>query len=386
MKHPRPPYIISLLLSSGILVAAAGFNVNGITPQPLFTDLDQFVLAAEEIHFADGVQVSSGDLASNGRIFISGENIVNGNLFADEIRIAGDTVINGNVSFNKFHLADNAEVLGEESTPISLPIIQLPDIPEIQPQGDDVTVENEETISPGNYNRIEVKEGAKLTLTPGAYNLNELILRDNSKLIYSDVTIVNIKQNLKIQNKVLIAPDNVNTKPTVLTINFSPETKFQGKNKEPKVAGTNVITIGEESFLSFKLVAPKSKVVFGGRTTFRGQILANDINVGEESILSRSRALISISDPQKIIESPSGPIFPVNEILVDLIPETTPEEANEIILTVNGRTIGFIESINMYQIEIQVADEQELDSLIAVLETNPKVERAFPNFIYSQNF
>jgi len=383
MKHPRIGYIISLLASSGILAAAAGFNVNTITPQPLFTDLDQFVLVAEEIHLAGGVQVSSGDLASNSRIFISGENIVNGNLFSDEIRIASSAVINGSVSFNKLHLADTAEVLGEESTPISLPVIQLPNLPEVQPNGNDVIVENKETLNPGNFNRIEVKKGAKLTLVPGVYNLNELILRDSSRLIYSDTTTVNIRQNLKVQNKVLIAPNNTNLEPTALTINFSPESKSQGKNKEPKVVGSNVITIGEESFLSFKLVAPKSKVVFGGKITFRGQVIAKEIQVGEGGALSKELTGAKIALPEDIIEDPDGGVYPLSELLVLLTPDATPEDALVVANEINGRIVGVVQSINLYQIEIPVATIEDLESLIIILRgrTDLKVDGVFRDFL-----
>ncbi len=379
MKRIKPHHIISVLAGGSLIFAVIVSN------KPLFSSLEQFVLVAEEeIHLAGNVQTSSGDIASNGRIFVSGENIINGNLFANEIRVAGGTTINSNVSFNKFHLADTAEILGEESTPISLPIIQLPEVPEIQPQGDDIIIENEETISPGTYNKIDVKEGAKLTLVPGGYSLNELILRNNSKLIYSSTTTLNIRQNLKIQNKVLIA-SNTNIPPTALTINFSPELKFQGKNKEPKVAGPNVITVGEDSFISFKLVAPNSKVIFGNRVTFRGQILAKEIQVGEDSILSLDVAASLQPRLEDIVSTEEGDKFVVNQVILQLIPNGSFADANIIANSINGRIVGTIPSINLYQLVVPTITAGELEIVIQQLiaQQNPKIKNVSENIIIS---
>jgi hypothetical protein len=164
------------------------------------------------------------------------------------------------------------------------------------------------------------------------------------------------------------------------------ESKAAGKGKgkqQPK--GIQPVNINGDSFLSFKLLAPNTKVILGNRNTFRGQIIAKEIQVGEEGVLSEVVTLSLISDPEKIIESSSGPIFPVNEVLVDFMPDIRFLEARNIIDNVNGRIVGFIEVINMYQIKIPVTSEQELNLVIQTLESNTKVERAFPNILYSEN-
>ncbi len=94
------------------------------------------------------------------------------------------------------------------------------------------------------------------------------------------------------------------------------------------------------------------------------------------------------SDPEKIIESVEGPIFIVNEILLDLIQDATIADAGAIASSINGRVVGFVEAINLYQIQVSTVSEPELSLLIQTLEASgdPKIERVFPNFIYSQNF
>ena len=382
MRNVKPHHIISSLAIGGLFLATLNFNT-----QPLFTDLNQFVLVAEDrIHLAGDVQVSSGDLAVNGEIAIAGSNIISGNLFSDEIKIAGGTQINGDASFNELKLTQNSEILGTTSTPISLPIIELPDIPDFIPGNQDLIIQEDRVISPGDFNKLEVKEGVTLTLNPGTYNLNELALRDGAKLLFAATTTINIKQTLKINTNVLIAP-NVNISPTALIFNIKLESKTTRKGKqEPK--GVRIVTIGGDSFISFKLVALGSKVHLGDRITFRGQIFAEEIRVGEGSILSREDVFVKESDPEKIIESVEGPIFIVNEILLDLIQDATIADAGAIASSINGRVVGFVEAINLYQIQVSTVSEPELSLLIQTLEASgdPKIERVFPNFIYSQNF
>lgn len=47
------------------------------------------------------------------------------------------------------------------------------------------------------------------------------------------------------------------------------------------------LDIGQDSSLSFLLLAPNSQVSLRKQVTFRGQILAREIRVGEDSIISR---------------------------------------------------------------------------------------------------
>lgn len=363
----RVPHLSVLLAAGAVMLAAFSFS-----SQPFFASLDQFVLVAEKgIHLAEGAQVSSGDLAANEEITVAANNIVSSNLFSDQIKIAENTRINGNASFNKLQLAPSSSILGSTSTPISLPIIKLPEIPDFYTGEQNLTITRDQSINPGNFNNIEVKPNAALTLTPGTYNLNKLELRENSRLLFSGPTTLNLKEEFKTGQRALIA-QTTDIAPTDLAVNF---------------LGSKPVTTGADSFVSFKLVAPKSRAHLGERTTFRGQILAEEIDVGEGSILSLGTSLIFTSNPANVIESVAGPIFIVNEILLDLTQDATIVDANAIASSVNGKILGFIEAINMYQLQVPTFSEAELESLVQSLETsaNPKIERVLPNFIYSQN-
>ncbi len=362
MKNIKPHHIISLLAMGGIIFAALNFS-----NQPLFTNLDQFVLVAQDkIHLANSVQISSGDLAANKEIAIAENNIINSNLFSDKIKIAENTQINGNASFNELKLAQNSEILGATSTPLSLPVVQLPSIPTFPIGIQDLIVKEDQTLNSGNFNRIEVKENITLTLNPGIYNLNKLELRANSKLLFSGKTAINVKEELKINEKVLIAP-NVNISATDLEINF---------------AGNKPIAIGQEAFISVKLLAPKSTVHLGERITFRGQILAKEIKVGEDSIIARQDFFSKESDPTKIVED-QGVKFIVNEILVLFKDEIASLDVQQVADLVDGRITGFIPVPKIFKIEIATQTVEELNSKIQAIKNsnNPLVVEVVQNLV-----
>ena len=423
MRNVKPHHIISGLAIGGLFLATLNFNT-----QPLFTDLNQFVLVAEDrIHLAGDVQVSSGDLAANGEIAIAGSNIISGNLFSDEIKIAGGTQINGDASFNELKLTQNSEILGITSTPISLPVIELPDIPDFIPGNQDLVIQEDQVISPGSFNKLEVKEGVTLTLNPGTYNLNELALRESSKLLFSSTTIINIKEELKINKRVLIS-QTTDIPSTDLIVNLSsqgraqrltssladssersrgkssdnrsqgppedkparkPETKpkpqsrpapHRGSASKTPVSVVKPITIGEDSLISFKLVAPGSKVHLGNRVTFRGQILAEEIKVGEGSILSREKEFEKESDPTKIVED-GGIKFVVNEIVILFKEGATINDLLVIADFVGGQATGFLPDLEMGKIEVSTQTVEELNNLIDLIRSsgNPLIEEILPN-------
>lgn len=376
MKNFNICLVISILVIGGLLfvilnyigqlnsLAALGFN-----NQPFFSSLEQFILAGNKIELSDNIQVSSGDLAANQEIKIAENNIINGNLFSDKIKIGATSTINGNASFNELEIAPTAKILGQTSTLVFLPIIQLPEILAFQTGEQDLTITQNQTINPGNFDEIEVKENISLTLNPGIYNLNKLKLNQNSKLLFSALTTINIQKELVIEEKVFIAQ----------TKNI-PSTSLQINVQEDKD-----IDIGKDSLISLKLLAPNSQINLKQRITFRGQILAKEIKVGENSILSRQDFFSKESDPAKVIIDQDGSQFLVNEIVVNFTNFATFSDAQNIANLVNGRIIGFVESLNAYQIEIFIATSQELETKIQTIRqsNNPLVEGVFRNYIVS---
>ncbi len=400
-KHIKNHHIISALAAGGIAFAA--FNFNGT---PLFNNLDNFVLfASEEIQIEQGTQVSSGDLGSNGKIDIEKDVIINGNLFANEITIDKDSTINGNASFNKLKPHKNSRILGTQTKPVQLPIANIPNVSEFQIGTQDFRFEGAtNTLSVGSYRDIILEKNARLNLSGGAYNLRKLELKENSTFIFNGSTTINIQFKLKGKDRVSILPGQ-NIKPDDLTINYlglRPRNEKEEKEDDDNEIDSEMdnqekkdhkaskigrpIVFGKNSFLNFKLLAPKASVHIGKESTVRGQILARKIKIEKNSILSREQTGFKIAKPEDIITDPDGGVYPINELLVSLTPEATILDAQTIAASVNGRIIGIVSSINLYQIGVPAGSIQELENLISILRSNPKVEGVFRNFVVPKQF
>ncbi len=397
-KHLKGHHIISTLGIAGIAFAVMNFSGT-----PLFNSLDSFVLfGSEGIVLEQETQVSSGDLGSNREIDIQKDAIVNGNLFADKITLDKNVTINGNVSFSKLKIEKETQILGTQTKPVSLPIANLPEIPDFQIGTQDFRFEGQNNaLAAGTYRDITLEKNGRLTLTGGVYNLSKLDLKENSTLIYSAPTTLNIQQELKGQQKVSILP-GLNLKPDDLAINYQgkkekgdengddddnngdegdegggkDKNKDKGKDKEEdkEKNGTKSIQFGKASFLNFKLLAPKTEVHIGEATTLRGQILARKIKIEKDSILSREEVFEKESDPEKVTEV-NREKFVLNEIIVVLSGDATFDDAQDIANLVTGRVIGFVDRPQTYKIEVNVTTPSELDNLITLVESqnNPLI-------------
>ena len=391
MNFVKPHLVASLLVASGLVRAAASSSQSANSPP--FSNLDQFVLpAGDEIQLEDNVQISSGDIASNNKIDIQKESIINGDLFADRVTIDKDATINGNISYNKLNIKKESQVLGTQTTPIQLPIVNLPQTPDFQTGIQNFKFIGDDNVLPaGNYRDITLEKNSKLTLTGGTYNLNKLELKENSTLIFQAPTTINIQFKLKGQQHIAILPGQ-NLSPTDLTINYSGIAAKQEKeddeeeidqlftNEEKKDLKDGKIgrpvLFGKDSFLNFKLLAPKAKVNLGGRNAFRGQIFAEEISVGKNTILSLDISSSLIPRPEDVVLTPDGARFVVNQIILQLTSAGTFEDANAVANSVGGRIVGKVMSINLYQIQVSTRTANELDVLIQQIKSqqDPKVK------------
>ncbi|MDP3947312.1 MAG: polymer-forming cytoskeletal protein, partial [bacterium] len=382
MQNIKPHYVISLLAAGGIALAALNF-----TSPPLFENTDNFVLfAQEEIKLEQGVQVSSGDVGSNGDIDIQKDAIVNGNLFADKITVDKNTTINGNVSFNKLKLHKDAQILGTQTKPVQLPIAILPEIPDFPVGTQDFKFEGQaNTLAAGNYRDVVLEESGRLVLSGGVYNLRKLELKDNSTLIFNSPTTINIQFKLKGQKHVSILPGQ-SIKPTDLVINYlgiRPKNEKEEKEdddeeinalhdekekkdlKEGKIG--RPVVFGKESFLNFKLIAPKASVKIGETSTLRGQVLARKVRVGEGAILSLKFYFSIPSKPEDLVVV-DGINFFVNSVMVNFTDDATSEDAERIAVLINAKIGGFGPVTNLYKFKVFTRTVSELEDAIAKIE------------------
>ncbi len=405
--------ISALILFSGL----AGFNKNFInfknfvasialnnSQSPNLKPLSDFVLfASEELKLEKDIQVSSGDLGSNKNLDIQKDAIINGNLFADKITIDRNTQINGNASFNKLKIQKDAQILGNQIKPVSLPIANLPDIPDFSIGTENFKFQGQDNIlSAGNYRDLILEKDSRLVLSGGIYNLRKLELKEKSVLVFSAPATLNIQFKLMDQKNVSILPGQ-NLAPQDLSINYlGIRPRYEKEEKEDddeEIEGLldenerkdchegkigRPVIFGQNSFLNFKLLAPKTKVHIGESITLRGNIWGKEIHIGENSILSLGMVFVKELDPQKVIIDSEKSIYPVNEVIVNFANDATIVDAQSIAELIHGTIVGYISFANAYQIEVSAASEIELDVIIDQIKSldNPKIEGAFPNFIH----
>jgi len=373
-------HVVYMAIFTFVVVVALTVSASHNGSEPLFTDLDQFVLFAEQnVNLEEDVQISSGDTGSNEEINIKKDSIISGNLFANTVDLEKRSVINGNASFNELKIKKDAEILGEQITPVSLPIAILPTIPSFTTGTQNFTFTGDgNTLPQGNFNNVTLKKDATLTLSGGMYNVSRLILNNNSTLIFSTTTTINIIKELIGHDDVSILPD-ANIIFDDITINYD----GRANNNNTKEVGIKPVIFGKNSFLNFKLLAPTAKVLLGQQTTLRGQIVAKEIRVGKESVLSREELFEKESDLTKVVEDEQGVLFVGNELVVEFVDTTTFSDAQAVAELVNGTITGFDPNPPAYKIELPT---DTVDGMVDAFQTiiasnNPLIIEVFPNVI-----
>jgi len=197
--------------------------------------------------------------------------------------------------------------------------------------------------------------------------------------------IVNVQRELKSQERVAILED-AGLAPQDLLINYIGRDP-QAEAGEDDDDGDDIkpALFGKRSFLNLKLMAPEASVQIGEETTLRGKILARKVRVGKGTVMSIGQAAVKIAQPSEIITDPGGGVYPINTILVSLLPGATTEDALKMTQAVNGRIVGEVSSINLYQVEVQTRTIEELEALIAALRgrTDLKVDGVFRDYLIS---
>ena len=380
-------------------LAAAFFNFNN---PPLLQNTDNLVLfASEELKLEQDVQVSSGDLGSNKNLDIEKDVIISGNLFVNRTTIDKNTAINGNASFNKIKLHKDAQILGIQTKPVQLPIANLPEI-----QAFNIGTQNfnftgaTNTLAAGNYRDIVVEKSSRLELSGGIYNLRKLELKENSALIFNASTTLNIQFKLRGHGKISILPGQ-NIKHDDLKINYLgiklKKEKIEKENDDNEIESEmdnqekkdhkarrigRPIVFGKESFLNFKLLAPKAKVIIGKESTLRGQVLVRKIKVGKDSILSREEVFEKESDPTKIVEE-QGIKFIGNELIILFVDSVTFANALQVADLVNGKITGFDPNPPTYKIVLPSSNASDMNEAIQkIIDMNdPLIIEVIPNFV-----
>ena len=209
-------FLFPILLVGGLAYAVTTFGST-----PLFDSTEDFVLFSnEKITLEQKTQISSGFLGSNNGIHIKKENIVNSDMFADEIALDKETQVNGNISYNKLTTQKSTQVFGVQTNQVNLLIAVIPDIPEFQPGQDNVIVAGDtNTLNQGNYFNILLKKSSKQQIQ----HTKQSNIKDTSNTNKNINTFKNINDS------------NNNNSPN---INASKDSNVNNKNDSNSLYGT----------------------------------------------------------------------------------------------------------------------------------------------------
>lgn len=192
---------------------------------------------------------------------------VNGN-----IELKGSSTVNGNAD-----LSDSATLTGlgmltgirRTMSPPTFPDVVLPPGPNPETQPDAAYSGGLHTLDPGFYNKLEIDNGAEVTFSPGNYVVKELIVKNNSKLVFHDTTPCNIFATGKVEME----------KYNIVNTSRDPK-NFRILADETNNPDVNV---KEGSTGYYVVYAPESTVLVDNGSTIYGVVVGRDITVKNSS-------------------------------------------------------------------------------------------------------
>jgi hypothetical protein len=100
----------------------------------------------------------------------------------------------------------------------------------------------------------------------------------------------------------------------------------------------------------------------------------------DKKVVDLGEALVKLPDESSLIQTAEWGEVPANQVIIVLDEGFGRDYADSIASSkLDGRVVGFIEYLNLYQIETSGADEADLREAISRAENDPNVEIAVPN-------
>jgi DNA-binding beta-propeller fold protein YncE len=245
----------------------------GVSAQP--TSLSDYSLYANtRLKVGKGALLVAGAVGSNALVKMKGSCDVTGPIVGDDIRIGSGTIVHGSVYGNSL-AASGATIHGATISPVAFPLIVLPPPAAITPGGTSVFVVPgaTQTIPPGNYDRIDIRDGARVTLT-GSIDADVLITHGSTADISCSVALCNVgvRTLLKLTGQV---------------------GTFASGHIHFRYGGTKTVKVGHPGAVVFAdLEAPfaQLKLLSSPRVlaNYIGQFTADRITVGNGGVVKRS--------------------------------------------------------------------------------------------------
>lgn len=208
----------------------------------------------------------TGSVGSEGDVSIGDGAVVYGNLMAwndlalwNHASLFGDVVIGGSVQENANTNWNGVAIPLVEKNELEIPSVST------QVGSEQVEVYNDKKVNlaPGLYANLRVNDRGKVILQDGVYYFTSLNLSNDAE--------IDLDENAK---EVIVVVSG--------KMNISERVKINQKdaNLVLKVAGAEGVSIGGDSKINAKIIAPNSSVVLNDRVAFNGSIWAYNVSLG----------------------------------------------------------------------------------------------------------
>ncbi len=185
---------------------------------------------------------------------------------ADTIKITNHGSVQ-NIAYNELKAGRKASINGEEFSPIDLPLLSLPDLPEFDPGHEDIQVRSRRVrlLAPGGYGKVDVKSRATLVLTGGLYEFEKLTINSKAKLLVEAATEIRVKGDVEMSSSVQVGP--------------AADTTVGASDIVFLVAG-NKFTVGSRSVIHANVLAPEATLSLLSRVEAVGAFVGKKVRLG----------------------------------------------------------------------------------------------------------
>ena len=201
-------------------------------------------------------------------------------------QIFGDSIVIGNKAkvFDVFYneLNNKGTILGEEYTPLELPVASEPVFRESTPGAEDVTVRVWRTrvLTPGSYGDIIVSAKGKLILTGGDYHFRSLYAGLITRLECEGRCTISVQNRVRFLYGAYLGPAKsatIGAADIILYVGGA-----NGKSGS-LYARPNAVDIGSRAIIKANLYAPKGTLLIGSKAEVEGSFIAKDVEIGTKA-------------------------------------------------------------------------------------------------------
>jgi hypothetical protein len=225
----------------------------------------------------DGVELSIGQDVTTPAGFA---------LRANRISIRQKSTINRDLYFTGLDNSDNNSTNGVAHSPLPLPVFcSLPPF-ETAPAGtQDITPTQGQTVTlnAGSYRDVVLKQKSTLILNGGTYNLRNLEVGQDTKVLFKAASVVRIAEKFALDQKSILGPDTgsgIGAKDIVLYVNG-----INGNNGNLN-ANPDAAKIGQDCMVQANFYVPNGTLSILQKAIVTGAFLARDVLVGENAELN----------------------------------------------------------------------------------------------------